>query len=671
MQSISNPSQSGKSQTGAWPHGVPPDDEQNMRNRQELLRKVIAELVNGTAAVAGIVFLRKDNLRWLRAADANMQLVGMQSNPEALQKNAQLLGKTMEQGETLTVTVDHELSASRPSAHATLICPLRTEQQIFGILQLFCPEEITEAELRAVKSKVELALTEVEYAWSEQAQSAPSVASPRFWQDFEPFTIALHAGLDVKRIGAIGANDGKLLMDVDRVSIAVRKGSRIKFIAVSGQDSVNNRSKILRQLKPITRVVAKSGEVFIHDGSQRTLPPNIEQDLSLFLQEANTRVLAAFPLMARRTDSTDPKQQEDIRKNRTRVIGVMLAERFASGRWEPEREQVARLVADHLGASLADAMQHERLFLLPAWRLLGKLFGWMRHRAIRVSTVLLLLAAFVTAMVVVPYEYRVEAVGEMIPRERREVFAPWDGKVDEVAVTAGQRVTKDQPLVVLVNEEVASELASVTGRYDETEKLLIAQREEYASAMRQGDKEESIRLEGRVVETQIELKALEQQKQILEERAASLIIKAPIDGIVTTFQLERLLDDRPVSRGDVLMEVMDTTGAWHLEMSVDDKRMGYVLAARQRSEEPLPVEYVLATKPEQSYFSELTEIGTRTDLHDELGNAVSVCASLDPTHIQHQHVGARVKAKISTGQQSLGYVLFGDAIDFIRLRLWL
>ena len=36
-----------------------------------------------------------------------------------------------------------------------------------------------------------------------------------------------------------------------------------------------------------------------------------------------------------------------------------------------------------------------------------------------------------------------------------------------------------------------------------------------------------------------------------------------------------------------------------------------------------------------------------------------------------QVIGAEVRSKISCGKRSLGYVLFGDVIEFVRQRLWL
>ncbi|MEZ5950525.1 MAG: hypothetical protein R3C12_15175 [Planctomycetaceae bacterium] len=70
------------------------------------------------------------------------------------------------------------------------------------------------------------------------------------------------------------------------------------------------------------------------------------------------------------------------------------------------------------------------------------------------------------------------------------------------------------------------------------------------------------------------------------------------------------------------MEVMDPTGDWHLELKLEDRRMGHLLMAQQ-SGTALPVEYILATDPETS-FKGTVKVGTRANPIPEKGNQVDV-----------------------------------------------
>ncbi|MCH7543737.1 MAG: HlyD family secretion protein [Proteobacteria bacterium] len=164
-----------------------------------------------------------------------------------------------------------------------------------------------------------------------------------------------------------------------------------------------------------------------------------------------------------------------------------------------------------------------------------------------------------------------------------------------------------------------------------------------------------------------------EQIEILNERIDSLSVRAPWDGIVVTFQGElEQLTDRPVGRGEVLLEIMDDTGDWHLELEVDDRRMGHILEAQQAlGQSELSVEFIAATTPERAYQGTLQMLGTRTETSADDGNVVPIVVSVDAKEIQHRRVGAEVRAKIDCGERSLGYVLFGDVIETVRSFFWM
>ena len=69
--------------------------------------------------------------------------------------------------------------------------------------------------------------------------------------------------------------------------------------------------------------------------------------------------------------------------------------------------------------------------------------------------------------------------------------------------------------------------------------------------------EDIINLRGKLNETRTQIAGTERHLQILNERLDKLNVRAPIDGVVTTFQVEQLLINRPVQRGELLMEIMD------------------------------------------------------------------------------------------------------------------
>ena len=151
-------------------------------------------------------------------------------------------------------------------------------------------------------------------------------------------------------------------------------------------------------------------------------------------------------------------------------------------------------------------------------------------------------------------------------------------------------------------------------------------------------------------------------------------LTAPIDGVVATFRLEEKLRDRPVSRGEFLVEVMDDTSEWMLELHMPEHRMGHLLRAAQSSDEGiLPVEYVLATDVATTFTGRLDtgEIASRSEVDDEFGTVVRMRAMTDKNQLPVLRIGAEATAKVACGRRSLGYVLFGDVWEFILRHVWI
>ena len=92
--------------------------------------------------------------------------------------------------------------------------------------------------------------------------------------------------------------------------------------------------------------------------------------------------------------------------------------------------------------------------------------------------------------------------------------------------------------------------------------------------------------------------------------------------------------------------------------------------AQNSNPQELKVDYVLATHPELEFQAKLQQVASRSSLSDEHGTAVQLTASIDPSHLPERRIGAEVSAKIHCGQECLAYVLFGDLVEFVQLRVW-
>ena len=240
----------------------------------------------------------------------------------------------------------------------------------------------------------------------------------------------------------------------------------------------------------------------------------------------------------------------------------------------------------------------------------------------------------------------------------------------ELYVAGGDHVEKGDKLVQLNNDELKAELTKVKNELQEKQKLLHTLNAQMDEAEKTGKSEEKLRAKGKAVETQIEIDGAILQEGILRERLEKLLIVAPISGIVTTFQVEQLLESRPVKRGDLLLQVMDEKGDWQLELEIAEHRVGRILNAQQDLGPNLLIEYRLLTNPESSFHAILKSLATRTVPAEEKGSVLEARASLKKDNLPARAIGADVRARIGCGISSLGDVLFGDVVEFVQKYLW-
>ena len=102
--------------------------------------------------------------------------------------------------------------------------------------------------------------------------------------------------------------------------------------------------------------------------------------------------------------------------------------------------------------------------------------------------------------------------------------------------------------------------------------------------------------------------SLKKQLALIDEQQKRLTIRAPFDGQVVEWNLREKLKDRPVTSGQVLMEVADPKGDWELELQMPESKMGYVMEEWKKSGGKLPVTFILATHPAEKLAGWVDEI---------------------------------------------------------------
>ena len=619
---------------------------------------------------------RNDANRLELLQEIGLENTGFQENPNAMVTNQKLLTEVLSNGQACTYH-PAETSEQLPTEDMLVLAALQSNKEVVGVVQIFqrhdTPAQARPGFLQFVEQMTGYACRYLDNQGNEDASN--SMAVSQIAEDFEQFVLQVHKSLDVKEVAFTAANDGRLLVGCDRISIAVLDGRKTVIRAVSGQDSVNQRANLVRKMTKLASHVIRTNEKMEYTGKVDHLAPKIERALADFVQESGSRMVTVIPVFKPdpviEKEDSNSRPLEKVRK----AVGGIIIEQVAESQPKPGVLDKGDLISDHIGASIYNAKQYNRLFLMPLWQGLGKVFGFLEGRnGLKAALVVLALAGVVAAMVMVPWDYRVEGQGKMMPVIQKDVFVPWDGEVVEILAESGKHVEAGQPLLRIKNPDLKTQLTAAKGELNSKAALLKTIHGELNRNLRPTEPSKRNELEGQMKQTQEEMAALEEQIAIIEERIASLNVKAPISGVIATFQLEQLLLNRPVRRGEVLLEIKHDDGEWHLELDVEEKRMGHFLNAVKANNNDLArnVEFKLATDSESEFQGKVSKVSTRANSSQEAGSVVMIFCEFDKAQLPRQpRIGAEVRAKINCGQKSLGYVLFGDVVEFVQKYFWL
>ncbi|MGZ0171743.1 MAG: GAF domain-containing protein [Planctomycetales bacterium] len=643
---------------------------------KEFFNEFLKRVVGAVGARAGVVWLKNDANRLELLHEIGLGNTGFHENPEAMPANQKLLTEVLSNGQACTYH-PAETSEQLPTEDMLVLAALQANKEVVGVVEIFqrhdTPAQARPGFLQFVEQMTGYACRYLENQGKEDANSSMSVS--QIAEDFEQFVLQLHKSLDVKEVAFTAANDGRLLLGCDRVSVAVLDGRKTVIRAISGQDSVNQRANLVRKMTKLASHVIRTNEKMEYTGKVDHLAPKVERALADFVQESGSRMVTVIPVFKPEPviEKEDPnnRPKEKVRQ----AVGGIIIEQVAESQPKPGVLEKGELISEHVGTSIYNAKQHNRLFLMPLWRGLGKVFGFLEGRnGLKAALVVLLLAGVVAAMVMVPWDYRVEGQGKMMPVVQKDVFVPWDGEVVEIQVESGQHVEEGQLLLLIKNPDLKTQLTAAKGELNSKKALLRTINTALTQNRRPGEPNKRNEYEGQMKQTQEEMASLAEQIVIIDERIASLSVKAPISGVIATFQLEQLLLNRPVRRGEVLLEIKHDDGEWHLELDVEEKRMGHFFDAIKANNDDIarPVEFVLATDSETKFAGKIYKVSGRTNSSQEAGSVVMVFCEFDKTQLPRQpRIGAEVRAKINCGQKSLGYVLFGDVYEFVQKYFWL
>lgn len=481
-----------------------------------------------------------------------------------------------------------------------------------------------------------------------------------------------HRDVDLNATVYRVANETRRLLGCDRVTVLIPSHRRLRVGAISGVSVVDRRSNSVRAAESLANRAAVMNRPLEFPGHE-TLPPQIQEPLDQYLDETGVASAIYLPLHS----PDDHEEGEGIEASsldphhgQGETIAVLMLEYFSGRDLPPERP--VRAVAAEATLAIRNSIEHHQVFGLTLWRAVGR--WWNGRRRPATIAIAVTLIGLMIAATTIQIEHQVVASGNVQPVDRRQVFAAVDGIVKKIHVTDGQTVQANEPLFELENAELESRAESLAGEAQTASRRLSALRAMLLRPDQSSDRSDRWGLELRQLES--DLAHLQSQQAIVRNQQQALIVTSPIKGTVIGWQLEKRFRDRPISRGDLLVGIVDYEGPWKLRLNLPDRDSGAVLSAA-KSDPELAIRFAVATEPESSYRATLDSIGTAARLDESGTRVIDVSARViaaddseshpkDSFQGQRVRVDAEVTAKIACGQRSVLRSWFGDVFDFVN-----
>ena len=399
-------------------------------------------------------------------------------------------------------------------------------------------------------------------------------------------------------------------LDASRVFVALAKHDKLRIVAASHRDSVDETSEESRLALSLLREAVCRGEV----SAWPPQPSGGTEDRHALLchgQYAESQKLKSVTGVP-------------IADHGGTLRGAVLVahEEEAPQRCLPFLRAAARPLANSL-------MLFERANQNRLQRWFWSLFSTARRQRTRFA---LCIAGMIAASMLVPVPYRVKARCKLEPTNKRFLAAPFDGQLLKCLVQPGDVVTEGQLLAYLDGQETEWELASVHAELERAVKERVGH-----VALHESGK-------ARLARHQIEY--LQSREQLLADRIEQLEVRSPVEGIVVSGDLTKS-EGVPLRKGQSLFEIapLDSMIA-ELEVPEDDVRF---IAAN------CPVRIRFDAFPYSPRSTEVQKVRPRSEVRKD--ENVFVAEADIPNSAGELRPGMEGTARLLTESRPLGWVL--------------
>lgn len=428
----------------------------------------------------------------------------------------------------------------------------------------------------------------------------------------------------LQRAMAMLADEAKRFTKSAQVSIGLGDRYRCKVVGVSGQarvDRLANPTVLLRDF--MREAIAVDAPI--------VWPPGADAPESALVAGGADEMLAACKA---EVAIASPLKTEDGRQVGAWVCLWAKEQKQALRKWP-----MAEALTPHLASVTHLVAMGKPRGLRRAWHRFLDSGRWVKRGFLLGALVL----AAVAMLIRIPYPVSVDC--RLEPKVTRQVAAPFDGVLAESKVKPGDVVKPDDVIASLDGREIGWRLAEL-----EANKEVATRQMDQAIAKGDVAAAQLAELEARSAQLEVKL---------LEDRKANLEVRTPIGGLVLSGDLERSRGV-PVSKGQKLFDIAPIDKL-EVRLAIPDSEFGRLVDGQK-------VRMRLESEVGYQFETTLREVFPATETIDGENVFIGVAelANVDGK----LRPGMRGRAQVYTEKRRIGWILFHDVADYVRLHWW-
>lgn len=652
----------------------------------EFYGKFLELVLQALQAPAGAIWIRTPQGNLVLQCQASIREVGIDRSPEDRAMHDELLRQAALQAKPAIVppstsrTLEGDGTvAGNPTPYVVLLAPVLYEKEVVALVEIWhSPTHGPQVQQNFLAFVLKMA--NHASAFTRNHRLRQMTGQQALWLQLESFARQVHGSLNPTEVSYWIANEGRRIIETDRISVGVRTGKKVDVLAVSGADVVEKRSNLVQRMRALFKAVIDWGDKLVYTGTKdESLPPPVLDALDHYLAESNSQVLVVLPIR-------DEREKDNEKKCRN----AFLLESFEPKIGPQLLVERLEVVAKHAGPALYNAVEHRRIPMRFIWMPLAAIQEGLGGKARTITTLVIAGVLLLTfAMIFIPYPLKMSAIGTILPIDRRYVFSSIPGEVREVkqSLVPNSPVVKGQEMLVLYDQNLAKQISELEVDILNAENTIRTTvdkmpdgRDDVNAAMQ--------RKQAEILKTAKlkELAELRKSNNADPLRPGYFLVRSPMTGRILNTDFRENLVGRKVLPHEPLIRIGATNlknpklSEWEIELKIPQKHVGQVLYALEHQPE-LNVDILLMSDPTHLYVGKLrrekiaAQANPDKNAHDEPEPVVSAWVRISPINndipeesrvpVSLLVTGTEIHSRIRCGNHAMGYSLLYPVWEFM------